>query len=245
MMNYKNCLYVLTNPLYAGYVKIGYASDLNSRLATLNTSMLKNFEVFCIYETQTKNADLEFHKIINDLVPILRARVINSKKIQDKEFFKLEPEQAYNILQHIAIMTNTENKLHKFDEENTDILKKSKQTNKQKSNLKKNKPNSFIIENVNYQFISWKDSLVKYCECIIEEKGMEEFEEKVLALRLTNTKTKRKIFAKTEEEMRGFCFHKFDDTELYMLTNYNAEYIRKIIEKLSEMFEIEKVKYVY
>lgn len=44
MINYKNCIYVLTNPLYAGYVKIGYASDLNSRLVSLNTGMLQNCE---------------------------------------------------------------------------------------------------------------------------------------------------------------------------------------------------------
>lgn len=117
MINYKNCIYVLTNPLYAGYVKIGYASDLNSRLASLNTGMLQNFEVYCIYETDVKNSDLEFHKIITDLVPILRAKVVNGQKVQDKEFFKFEPEQVYDLLQHIAKMTNTENKLYKIKEE--------------------------------------------------------------------------------------------------------------------------------
>lgn len=120
MKNYHNVIYILTNPLFAGYVKIGYASDLNSRLASLNTGLLRNFDVFAVYETPLLNADKQFHAIIDDLAPIVRARVINGRRVQDKEFFKLEPEQAYDILRHIVIMTDTQSRLHKMDE--PDIL---------------------------------------------------------------------------------------------------------------------------
>ena len=119
--NYKNVIYILTNPLYAGYIKIGYASDLNARLCSLNTGMLRDFEPYAVYETDVKNADKSLHAIIDDLAPIVRARVVNGQKVKDKEFFKLEPEQAYELLRHIAVMTATEDKLHKKgDSDNSD-----------------------------------------------------------------------------------------------------------------------------
>lgn len=53
MRNYKDVIYILTNPLYAGYVKIGYASDLLARLASLNTGMLRNFEPYAVCQLPT------------------------------------------------------------------------------------------------------------------------------------------------------------------------------------------------
>ena len=240
MNNYKNCIYVLTNPLYAGYVKIGYATDLNARLASLNTGMLQNFKVYCVYQTDVKNSDLEFHKIITDLVPILRAKVVNGQKIQDKEFFKFEPEQVYVLFLHIAKMTNTEDKLHKIQEEN-----KEKSSTIQKKQKHTPQPKSYQIGINTYKFISWKESLVNHCEKIIETVGFDEFKSKVLNLKLSERKSKRKIFAETEEEMRGFDFYKFKEGELYLLTNYSAECIKKINESLNEMFPDMKLIYNY
>lgn len=245
MINYKNCIYVLTNPLYAGYVKIGYASDLNSRLASLNTGMLQNFEVYCLYETDVKNSDLEFHKIITDLVPILRAKVVNGQKVQDKEFFKFDPEQVYDLLQHIAKMTNTENKLYKIKEEKPIESKVLKTQKKQKRLNFTPQPKSYQIGTTTHEFISWKESLTNHSEKIIETIGFEEFKSKVLNLKLSERKSKRKIFAEIEEEMRGFDFYKFKEGELYLLTNYSAECIKKINELLNEMFPDMKLIYKY
>lgn len=172
MTNYKNVIYILTNPLYAGYVKIGYASDLYSRLASLNTGMLRNFEPYAVYETPVKNADKQFHAIIDDLAPIVRARVINGQKIQDKEFFKLEPEQAYDILQHIAMLTGTENRLHRAQEE-YNILPNVPPYNptpippnvssRSSSSIY---PNTYSIGSTSYPFSTWKETLVNHCEVI-------------------------------------------------------------------------------
>lgn len=52
--NHHNCIYILTNPLHAGYVKIEYATDLVSRLASLNTGMLRNFDLYAVYETPSE-----------------------------------------------------------------------------------------------------------------------------------------------------------------------------------------------
>ena len=48
-----------------------------------------------------------------------------------------------------------------------------------------------------------------------------------------------------EEEMRGFDFYKFTEGELYLLTNYSAECIKKINELLNEMFPDMKLIYEY
>lgn len=166
MTNYKNVIYILTNPLYAGYVKIGYASDLYSRLASLNTGMLRNFEPYAVYETPVKNADKQFHAIIDDLAPIVRARVINGQKIQDKEFFKLEPEQAYDILQHIAMLTGTENRLHRAQEE-CNILPNVPPynptpipTNVSSRSSPSISPNTYCIGSTSYSFSTWKETLM-------------------------------------------------------------------------------------
>lgn len=242
MKNYRDCIYILTNPLYGGYVKIGYASDLNSRLASLNTGMLRNFDVYAVYETPNKLADKQFHLIIDDLAPIVRARVIYGQKVQDKDFFKLEPEQAYEIFHHIAVMTGTENKLHRYDEP-YDEEPVEKQTKRVIQNITE-KPEKYMVNNNEYVFTSWVESLINHCEQIIKTIGFETFKRKVLDAERDKKPSKRKLFAETEEEMRGFAFHKFDDGDLYLLTNFSAEKIKSINEDLNQMFPECKLKYI-
>lgn len=111
----ENVIYILTNTQYPGYIKIGYASNLKQRISSLNTGVLTEFTPFAVYETNRLNADIELHKIIELLNPILRASKFNNGKSKLKEFFKLEPEEAYELLEHIAIMTNTMDRLYKID----------------------------------------------------------------------------------------------------------------------------------
>lgn len=240
MRNYRDCIYILTNPLYGGYVKIGYASDLNSRLASLNTGMLRNFDVYAVYETHNKLADKQFHLIIDDLAPIVRARVIYSQKVQDKEFFKLEPEQAYEIFHHIAIMTGTESKLHRYDENEEPV---EKQTKRVIQNITE-KPEKYMVNNTEYVFTSWKESLINHCNQIIKIIGFENFKRKVLDEERNKKPAKCKLFAETKEEMRGLAFHKFNDEDLYLLTNFSAEKIKSINEDLNKLFSECKLEYI-
>ena len=98
----ENCIYILTNPQYPGYVKIGYATDLKQRISSLNTGALVEFSPYAVYETSLQNADTEIHAIIKLLNPILRASKFDKGKAKGKEFFKLEPEEAFELLQHVA-----------------------------------------------------------------------------------------------------------------------------------------------
>ena len=265
MKNYKNAIYIITNPLYAGYVKIGYASDLQQRLSTLNTGMLRNFEAYAVYETPVRNADKEYHAIIDDLAPIVRARVINGQKVQDKEFYKLEPEQAYDILRHIAIMTGTTSQLHRIDELQTlppaapyiqqspsaavpakqQIDSPSLSSAPSSVIRKTTKPLSFICGNVSYPFLSWSDSLIKHCEIIISNVGFTVFRDTVNGIKMGQTKnSKRVIFSTNSDDIR-FSKHKFLQGELYLCTNYSAESIHKINQKLDDLFPNLILKYVY
>ena len=114
-MKIENVIYILTNPQYPGYIKIGYASDLKQRLSSLNTGALVEFVPYAVYETAKDKGDLEIHKIIELLNPILRASKFDNGKSKLKEFFKLEPDEAYELLQHIAIVSGTEKHLYKVD----------------------------------------------------------------------------------------------------------------------------------
>ena len=114
-MKIENVIYILTNPQYPGYIKIGYASDLKQRLSSLNTGALVEFVQYAVYKTTKDKGDLEIHKIIELLNPILRASKFDNGKSKLKEFFKLEPDEAYELLQHIAIVSGTEKHLYKVD----------------------------------------------------------------------------------------------------------------------------------
>ena len=109
----ENVIYIVTHPQYPGYVKIGYASDLKQRIASLNTGVLSEFVPYAVYETSLQNADVEIHAIIRLLNPILRASRFDNGKQKDKEFFKLEPEEAFELLKHIAKVSRTEGKLYR------------------------------------------------------------------------------------------------------------------------------------
>ena len=60
MARIENVIYILTNPQYPGYVKIGYASDLKQRIASLNTGALVEFEPYAVYETKKRMGILRY-----------------------------------------------------------------------------------------------------------------------------------------------------------------------------------------
>lgn len=106
-------IYILTNPSFPQYVKIGYASDLEQRLRQLNRSeaLPYAFRAFAVYETDHKLTDKALHELIDRLNPDLRAiETFNGKK-RVKEFFEMTPEEAYAILDAIARISGTSNKL--------------------------------------------------------------------------------------------------------------------------------------
>ena len=108
-------IYILTNPSFEHYVKIGYADDMEKRLKQLNQSecIPFAFRVYATYEVDNRLTDLKLHRIIDKLNPNLRAIENFEGKQRVREFYAMSPEDAYGILEAIAQINGCEEKLHR------------------------------------------------------------------------------------------------------------------------------------
>ena len=97
MAHETGCIYILTNPSFPEYVKIGYASNLEKRLKQLNRSetIPYAFRAYAIYEVEKSLTDKELHKLIDKLNPDLRTIDNFDGKERIKEFFAMSAEDAY------------------------------------------------------------------------------------------------------------------------------------------------------
>lgn len=98
-------IYILTNPSFPDYVKIGYANDVNKRLKELNSRecVPYAFRLYAYYKVSERLADKELHALIDTINPELRTREINEDgKFRTREFYKMKPETAYLILEKIS-----------------------------------------------------------------------------------------------------------------------------------------------
>ena len=113
----KGYIYIMTNPALNGMVKIGYAADVELRRRQLSTTALPyEYEVYATYETSGRLEDKKLHKLIDNLNPDLRVT-------SNREFFVMTAEAAYELLETIAIISGTTDKLHKVRETSDPIQK--------------------------------------------------------------------------------------------------------------------------
>lgn len=98
----------MTNPALQNMVKIGYATDVEARRQQLSTTALPyEYEVYATYETSGNLEDKKLHKLIDNLNPDLRVS-------KNREFFVMTPEDAYELLEAIALISDSKDKLKKF-----------------------------------------------------------------------------------------------------------------------------------
>jgi len=102
-------IYIMTNKSFSGHdwVKIGYAKDVEKRRKQLSTTSLPYpYEVFATYEIPESEhlGDKVLHKLITNLNPSLRLT-------ENREFFEMTPQQAYELLKNLAIIHDREDKL--------------------------------------------------------------------------------------------------------------------------------------
>ena len=95
-MNY-GVIYVLTNPSFPEYVKIGYADNLEKRLKQLNRSecLPFAFRAYCVYEVSEKLKDKDVHNLIDTINPTLRAVETFDGKPRVREFYNISAQDAY------------------------------------------------------------------------------------------------------------------------------------------------------
>ena len=115
-MSKKGVIYILTNPSFREYVKIGYATDIEKRLKTLNRSetIPFAFRVYATYDVDTELADKELHRLIDMLNPDLRTIETFDGKTRTKEFYAMKPEEAYRLLESIAKISGTSHRLRRM-----------------------------------------------------------------------------------------------------------------------------------
>ncbi len=104
----KGYIYIMTNPCLQNMVKIGYATDVEERRKQLSTTALPyEYEVYATYETSGKLEDKKLHKLIDKLNPDLRVS-------KSREFFVMTAEDAYDLLEAIATISGSQDKLKKL-----------------------------------------------------------------------------------------------------------------------------------
>ena len=103
----KGFIYIMTNPALKDMVKIGYATDVETRRKQLSTTALPyEYEVYATYETSGNLEDKKLHKMIDNLNPDLRVT-------SNREFFVMTPQEAFELLEAIATISGTKDKLKK------------------------------------------------------------------------------------------------------------------------------------
>lgn len=105
-------IYILTNNSFhkSDLVKIGYATDVEKRVKELsNTSVPEPFEIYATYEVpfNSKMPDKALHNLIQKLNPNLRIT-------SNREFFEIEPWDAYALLESMAIIHDRLDKLVRY-----------------------------------------------------------------------------------------------------------------------------------
>ncbi|MDD4157459.1 MAG: GIY-YIG nuclease family protein [Candidatus Cloacimonetes bacterium] len=110
----KKVIYILTNPSFPQFVKIGYADDVIDRVDRLNSNpgLPYSFRIYATYEVNERLDDLKLHKMIDALNPTLRTKEEIDGKQRKREFFAMSAEVAYNIFEAMAEISGTRNRLH-------------------------------------------------------------------------------------------------------------------------------------
>lgn len=106
-------IYILTNPSFPKYVKIGYSDNVDKRLEELNRSecIPFAFRLYAKYYVNNRLSDKKVHELIDGLNPNLRSIENYNGKERKREFYAMTKEQAYGILKSIAEINNLEKNL--------------------------------------------------------------------------------------------------------------------------------------
>ena len=101
----KGYIYIMTNPALKDMVKIGYSTDVEKRRKELSTTNLPyDYEIYATYETVGKLEDKKLHSLIDKLNPELRVS-------KNREFYIMTPDDAYELLEAIATISGSIDKL--------------------------------------------------------------------------------------------------------------------------------------
>lgn len=121
-------IYIMTNPAYQGYVKIGSTrKTVEQRRSELShpEGVMFPFEVYAYYVSANDIDDITLHDMIDTINPSLR---VNKRR----EFYKMSPHEAYKLLEAIAKITGTVENLTLINDEQIADSLESKQNKRPK-----------------------------------------------------------------------------------------------------------------
>ena len=133
--NIVGAIYILKNPSFPDYIKIGYADNVYSRLKTLNdkSAVPFAFRLYAYYKVNHRLEDKTVHEIIDKLNPSLRAKDNIDGKERKREFFEMSAEDAYDILRCIAKINGLEDNLVLVEPTAKEMEDEDEATTKRKS----------------------------------------------------------------------------------------------------------------
>lgn len=122
--NIVGSIYILTNPSFPDYVKIGYSKNVQERINKLNNSEAVpfGFRLYATYDVETQSADKVLHKIIDKLNADLRSVDTINNKVKVREFYLISSEDAYELLEDIAIISGTKERLHLYKPTKEEVI---------------------------------------------------------------------------------------------------------------------------
>lgn len=123
MNKFCGVIYILTNPSFPNYVKIGYATDVEQRLKQLNRSetIPFAFRAYATYDVEQKLTDKVLHDLIDRINPDLRSTETFDGKERIREFYIMSAEDAYSLLECIAKISGTTDRLKRLKPEGHEI----------------------------------------------------------------------------------------------------------------------------
>lgn len=159
-MDKTGVIYILTNPSFPEYVKIGYADDIDKRLQQLNRSecIPFAFRVYATYEVNSRLSDLKIHSIIDKLNPNLRSIENFNGKQRVREFYAMSPEDAYSILEAIAEIHGCGDKLKRIAMD--EAQKQAEETAQEIEEEHKERLSPFTFSKCQIQpgeYVTWSD----------------------------------------------------------------------------------------
>ena len=101
-------IYIMTNPSFKEFVKIGYAADVKQRLDELNRSSAVPFafRIYATYEVDSALSDKKLHSILDKLDPELRSKEEIDGKKRVRDFYAMTPEDAYALKVYESMFAN-------------------------------------------------------------------------------------------------------------------------------------------
>lgn len=147
MSNNYGYIYILTNPSFKEYVKIGYADNVEERVTQLNRTECTPFafRIYATYKVDGRLKDKPVHELIDKFRPDLRSIDKIDGKLRVREFYAMSPEQALEILTLIAKTNSLEENICVYS-----ITKEERDDEKIANKIEKDNINRHHFKNIEF-----------------------------------------------------------------------------------------------